>query len=89
MDPSAFNINPVNISRLSLHSPEIKLNRADIDFYMSDVYLLGLCILSAATLIDLDNKLEDEELDALLEQVEQTYSSDLLHVLKYMLKLEV
>lgn len=26
MDPSAFNINPMNVSRLSLHSPEIKKN---------------------------------------------------------------
>lgn len=62
MDPTAFNINPLNISRLSLHSPEIRTNRKDIDFYQSDVYLLGLCILSAASLGYIDNEVKDEEI---------------------------
>lgn len=74
MNPIAYNINPINISRLSLQSPEIRLNKSDIDFYMSDVYLLGLCMLSAATLTNLNNKVGEEELASLLNAVGERYS---------------
>ncbi len=50
MDPSAFNLNPLALSRISLHSPELKDKKDELDFEQSDVYLLALCILSAATL---------------------------------------
>lgn len=69
MDPTAFNINPLNISRLSLHSPEIRMNQADIDFYQSDVYLLGLCILSAASLVDIGNDIGEDGIETLLGDV--------------------
>jgi hypothetical protein len=69
MDPTAFNINPLNISQLSLHSPEIRMNKTNIDFYQSDVYLLGLCILSAASLGDIDNNVREEEIEGLLGAV--------------------
>lgn len=69
MDPTAFNINPLNISRLSLHSPEIRMNQTDIDFYQSDVYLLGLCMLSAASLSDIGNNIGEDGIEMLLEGV--------------------
>ena len=56
MDPSAYNLAPMNVSRLSIHSPEIADSAPEIDFYQSDVYLLGLCLLEAANLAFIDSK---------------------------------
>lgn len=66
MDPTAFNINPLNVSRISLHSPEIRMNQTDIDFYQSDVYLLALCILSAASLSNIHNDIGEDGIETLL-----------------------
>lgn len=56
MDPSAYNLAPMNVSRLSIYSPEIADSSPEIDFYQSDVYLLGLCLLEAANLTLIDSK---------------------------------
>lgn len=45
------------------------MNQNDIDFYQSDVYLLGLCILSATSLIDINNTLNEEEMEKLFVSV--------------------
>lgn len=66
MDPSAFNLAPVDISRISYHSPQIASVESDIDFNQSDVYLLGLCMVEAASLVHIDNKVTREVLDIIL-----------------------
>ena len=75
MDPSAFNLAPVYISRISYHSPEIADIQSNIDFNLSDVYLLGLCMAEAASLISIDNKVTRNVLDEILKEVENRYSA--------------
>ena len=69
MDPSAFNLAPIDVSRISYHSPEIAEIKSDIDFNLSDVYLLGLCMAEAASLISIDNKVMRDVLDEILKEV--------------------
>ena len=49
------------------------------------MYLLGLCMLEAALLIDLPPSLSAEEVEEMLAEVEERYSSEMAHVLGYML----
>jgi serine/threonine protein kinase len=86
MDPSAYNLAPIDISRISYHSPEIAGTEPDIDFSQSDVYLLGLCMLEAASLVILDNRTGKEAIDLILKAVSERYSSELIHVLSHLLK---
>lgn len=86
MNPSAFTLAPVNVSRISFQSPQITATDKQIDFNQSDVYLLGLCILEAAALTKIDNKANKDDVQRLLEYVRQQYSSQMIHVLQHMLK---